>query len=59
MQTDQYFGQIAESVGLELLDIEIPRKKRVGNSIIKSDVRVEKAKKADQLYEAVVKLRKV
>lgn len=58
MATDQYFGQIAESVGLELIDIDIPRKERVGNSIIQSDVRVEKAKKADKLYEAVVKLRK-
>jgi DNA modification methylase len=58
IQTDQYFGKIAESIGLELVDIEIPRKERVGNSIIKSDVRVEKAKKADKLYEAVVKLRK-
>ncbi|MBN2266807.1 MAG: hypothetical protein JW725_00505 [Candidatus Babeliaceae bacterium] len=59
IQTDQYFGQIAESIGLELLDIEIPRKERVGNSIIQSDVRVEKAKKADKLYEAIVKLKKV
>lgn len=58
MQTDQYFGQIAESIGLELVDIEIPRKERVGNSIIQSDVRVEKAKKADKLYEAIVKLKK-
>lgn len=57
--TDQYFGQIAESIGLELLDIEIPRKERVGNSIIQSNVRVEKAKKADKLYEAIVKLKKV
>jgi len=59
IQTDQYFGQIAEFTGLELLDIEIPRKERVGNSIIQSNVRVEKAKKADKLYEAIVKLKKV
>jgi DNA modification methylase len=57
--TDQYLGAIAAHVGLELMEIEIPRKERVGNSIIKSEVRVEKAQKTDKLYEAVVKLRKV
>lgn len=55
--TDQYFGRIAESVGLDLVRIEIPRAERVGNSIIQSDVRVAKAKKSHQLYEAVVELR--
>lgn len=55
--TDQYFSEIAESVGLELVRIEIPRAERVGNSIIQSDVRVTKAKKSHQLYEAVVELR--
>jgi len=54
--TDQYFGKIAESVGLELVRIEIPRAKRVGNSIIQSNVRV-KAQKSHQLYEAVIELR--
>lgn len=56
--TDQYFGKIAESVGLELVGIEIPRATRIGNSIIKSDVRVGKAEDSHQLYEAVVELRK-
>jgi DNA modification methylase len=56
--TDKYLGSIAESVGLELVDIHIPRATRVGNSIIQSDVRVAKAKKSDTLYEAVVELRK-
>lgn len=56
--TDQYFGKIAQSVGLELVDIHVPRSTRVGNSIIQSDVRVVKAKKSHQLYEAVVELRK-
>jgi DNA modification methylase len=55
--TDQYFGKIAESVGLDLVRVEIPRAERVGNSIIQSDVRVVKAKKSHQLYEAVVELR--
>ncbi len=56
--TDQYFGRIAELVGLDLIRIEIPRAERVGNSIIQSNVRVAKAKKSHQLYEAVVELRK-
>jgi DNA modification methylase len=56
--TDQYFGKIAESMGLELVRIDVPRATRVGNSIIQSDVRVAKAKKSQQLYEAVVELRK-
>ncbi|MFQ5859538.1 MAG: DNA methyltransferase, partial [Anaerolineae bacterium] len=56
--TDQYFGKIAESVGLELVRIEIPRATRVGNSIIQSDVRVTKAQDSHRLYEAVVELRK-
>ena len=56
--TDQYFGKIAESVGLELIKIDIPRTTRVGNSIIQSSVRVAKAADSHQLYEAVVELRK-
>ena len=56
--TDEYFGKIAESIGLDLVKIDIPRATRVGNSIIQSDVRVGKAKSSHQLYEAVVVLRK-
>jgi DNA modification methylase len=56
--TDEYFGQIAESTGLELVKIDIPRATRVGSSIIQSEVRVGKAKSSHQLYEAVVVLRK-
>ncbi len=56
--TDEYFGQIAELAGLELVGIDIPRDARVGNSIIQSDVRVAKAKRKHRLYEAVVELRK-
>jgi DNA modification methylase len=56
--TDQYFGKVAESVGLELVRIDIPRSTRVGNSIIQSDVRVAKAQDSHQLYEAIVELRK-
>jgi DNA modification methylase len=56
--TDEYFAKIAESVGLELVKIDIPRATRVGNSIIQSGVRVGKTKASNQLYEAVVVLRK-
>jgi len=45
-------------VGLELVGIEIPRSTRVGNSIIRSEVRVAQAKDKQRLYEAVVELRK-
>ncbi|RPJ72902.1 MAG: site-specific DNA-methyltransferase [Alphaproteobacteria bacterium] len=54
--TDNYFAEIAESAGLKLVDIHIPRPTRVGNSIIQSDVRVKKADDEHQLYEAVVEL---
>lgn len=58
LPTDKYFGEIARSEGLELVDIHIPRPTRVGNSIIQSDVRVEKAADKHTLYEAVVELRR-
>jgi len=56
--TDRYLGEIAESVGLELVRIDVPRATRVGNSIIQSTVRVTRAQPAHQLYEAVVELKK-
>ncbi|MBI2505648.1 MAG: site-specific DNA-methyltransferase [Candidatus Latescibacteria bacterium] len=56
--TDRYLAEIAESVGLELIDIHIPRATRIGNSIIHSDVRVGVAEESHKLYEAVVELRK-
>jgi DNA modification methylase len=55
--TDQYLADIAKSVGLDVVGIEIPRSKRIGNSIIQSKVRATKAKKTHQLYEAVVEIR--
>ncbi len=54
--TDRYLGEIAERTGLQLVDIQIPRQTRVGNSIIQSEVRVEKAEDHHRLYEAVVHL---
>jgi DNA methylase len=58
LPTDKYFGEIAVAEGLEVVDIHIPRPTRVGNSIIQSDVRVEKAEDKHTLYEAVVELRR-
>lgn len=58
MPTDQYLAKIAEMAGLDIVNIDIPRTTRVGNSIIQSDVRVARAQKSHQLYEAVVELRK-
>ena len=55
--TDQYLAAISELVGLELVNIDIPRATRMGNSIINSEVRVGKANSRAQLYEAVVELR--
>jgi len=54
--TDFYFGKIAESVGLRLIQIAIPRNTRVGNSILQSDVRVGRTPESSQLYEAVVEI---
>jgi hypothetical protein len=56
--TDRHLGEIAESVGLELVDIHVPRSTRVGSSIIRSDVRVGAARRGDRLYEAVVEIRR-
>jgi hypothetical protein len=55
--TDRYFASIAESVGLELIAIHVPRAARVGNSIIHSEVRVARPHRSQKLYEAVVELR--
>ena len=54
--TDPYLAEIAESVGLELIDVHTPRATRVGNSIIHSDVRVAKARESHRLYESVAAL---
>jgi len=56
--TDKYFAEICTNSGLIVDAIETPRSLRVGNSIIKSSVRVAKAESNHRLYEAVVILRK-
>lgn len=57
--TDHYLGEIAEKTGLHLADIQVSRHTRVGNSIIQSEVRVEKAQDDHRLYESVIHLTKV
>lgn len=56
--TDRYLGQIAERVGLKLVEIHIPRATRVGNSIIQSGLRIPTGNPTHQLYEAVVELQR-
>jgi len=57
--TDEYFAKIAESVGLEIVEIHKPKFNRRGSSIIQSDVRAEKAKRGHRLYESIVELKKI
>jgi DNA modification methylase len=59
MPTDRYLAAIAALEGFEITGLDIPRATRVGSSIIQSEVRAAKAGHKDQLYEAVVTLRKL
>ena len=54
----RWFDTLAVGDALELIQIDVPRATRVGNSIIQSGVRVAKAQDRDQLYEAIVELKK-
>ena len=56
--TDQYFAKIAKSVGLRVVQVSTPRATRVGNSIIRSEVRAAKAKKNHRLYESIIEILK-
>ena len=56
--TDQFLARIAESRGLDIVDIHVPRQARVGNSIINSSVRAGKTN-GRALYESIVELRRV
>jgi DNA modification methylase len=58
VKTDQYFGRIAELCGLKLEQTLLLREKRTGNSIIRSSVRVDKAKQKTMLYESAIVLRR-
>lgn len=56
--TDEYLSELAENLGLRVIEISTPRSTRIGNSIIQSDVRVEKARDNQRLYESVIHLMK-
>ena len=56
-QTDRLFAEIAAREGFKVIDMHEVRKKRTGNSIVNSSVRVGSVKKKVRLYETAVELR--
>jgi 16S rRNA G966 N2-methylase RsmD len=58
VRTEYFFGKIAELAGLSFEENMLLRRKRTGNSIIQSSVRVDHAEGKTVLYEAGIVLRK-
>ncbi len=58
VKTDHFFGKIGELAGLKFEDNHLLKKKRTGNSIIQSSVRVDHATQKTVLYESGIVLRK-
>ena len=56
-QTDKLFAEIAEKEGFTVVDLHEVRKKRTGDSIVNSSVRVGTVKQRTRLYETAVELR--
>lgn len=56
-QTDKLFAEIAEQEGFEVVALHEVRKKRTGNSIVNSSVRIGTVKQRTRLYETAVELR--
>ena len=56
-QTDRLFAEIAEREGFKVVDLHEVRKRRTGNSIINSSVRIGSARQRVRLYETAVELR--
>lgn len=56
-QTDKLFAEIAEQEGFEIVNLHEVRKKRTGNSIVNSSVRVGTVKQRTRLYETAIELR--
>ena len=56
-QTDKLFAEIAEMEGFEVVALHEVRKKRTGNSIVNSSVRVGMVNQRARLYETAVELR--
>ncbi len=55
-QTDKLFAEIAEQEGFEIVALHEVRKKRTGNSIVNSSVRVGRVKQRTRLYETAIEL---
>ncbi len=55
-QTDRLFAEIAERAGFKLVKLHEVRKRRTGNSIVNSSVRIGSARQRAQLYETAVEL---
>ena len=56
-QTDRLFAEIAERAGFKLVKLHEVRKRRTGNSIVNSSVRIGSARQRARLYETAVELR--
>ena len=56
-QTDRLFAEIAEREGFKLVALHEVRKRRTGNSIVHSSVRIGAARQRVRLYETAVELR--
>ena len=57
-KTDEFFAQIAEQRGFEVVEMHEVRTKRIGSSIVNSSVRRGTVKKRTKLYETAVELRR-
>ncbi len=55
-QTDRLFAEIAETEGFKILGMHEVRRKRTGNSVVNSSVRVGTVSKSTRLYETAVEL---
>lgn len=55
--TDRFFAEIAERRGFEIVELHEVRRKRTGNSIVNSSVRVGTVQRKIRLYETAVELR--
>ena len=56
-QTDRLFAEIAEREGFRVVELHEVRKRRTGNSIVNSSVRIGVARQRVRLYETAVELR--
>ena len=55
-KTDRIFAQIAETEGFRTVGVHEVRKKRTGNSVVNSAVRIGTVSRPTRLYETVVEL---